>query len=310
MHVFYCDHFEVVLPDRHPFPMQKYRELRLALQAGGVLRPEELVPAEPAPLEAIRAVHDAGYVDAFLAGELDPKAQKRVGFPWSEAHVQRTLASVGGTLAAARIALEESARDGWSVSGNLAGGTHHAYRDYGSGYCVFNDIAVAATALLNEELVERVLVFDVDVHQGDGTAAIFADDPRVFTTSLHGARNFPLRKQTSDLDVELEDGTSDGPYLEAVERALSSSLERARPEIVFVQAGVDPLAADHLGRLAISEEGLQRRDEQILGVLRELHLPAVLTLGGGYSRPIAATVAAHVGTYRAAKAVLGAHAHR
>ena len=304
MHVFYCDHFEVVLPDRHPFPMQKYRELRLALLREGVLGPDELVPAERAPLEAIRAVHAPDYVDAFLAGRLEPAVQKRIGFPWSTSHVERTLASVGGTLAASRAALREG------LAGNLAGGTHHAYRAFGSGYCVFNDIAVAAAALLSEGLVERVLVFDVDVHQGDGTAALFADEPRVFTTSLHGARNFPLRKQQSDLDVELADGTADEAYLQAVHEALETSLERARPDVVFVQAGVDPLDADHLGRLSVTREGLYRRDELVLRRLRSVDLPAVLTLGGGYSRPIDATLQAHVGTYRAAKAVLGEAALR
>lgn len=297
MRVHYCDPFEVPLPDGHPFPMQKYRELRLALVREGVLRADELVLAEPAPLEAIRAVHDPAYVDAFLAGALEPEAQKRIGFPWSEGLVRRTLASAGGTLAAARAALEDG------LAGNLAGGTHHAHRGFGSGYCVFNDLAVAATALLAEGRVARVLVFDVDVHQGDGTAAIFRDDARVVTASVHGARNFPLRKETSDLDVELSDGTRDEEYLAAVERALERALALAAPDLVLVQAGVDPLEADRLGRLCVSAEGLAARDALVLGALRARGLPVALTLGGGYARPIELSVAAHVGTYRAAKAL-------
>ncbi len=297
MRVHYCDPFEVPLPDGHPFPMQKYRELRLALVREGVLRADELVLAEPAPLEAIRAVHDPAYANAFVAGALAEEAQKRIGFPWSEGLVRRTLASAGGTLAAARAALEDG------LAGNLAGGTHHAHRGFGSGYCVFNDLAVAATALLAEGRVARVLVFDVDVHQGDGTAAIFRGDARIVTASVHGARNFPLRKETSDLDVELPDGTRDAAYLAAVEQALERALALAAPDLVLVQAGVDPLEADRLGRLCVSAEGLAARDALVLGALRARGLPVALTLGGGYARPIELSVAAHVATYRAAKAL-------
>jgi acetoin utilization deacetylase AcuC-like enzyme len=184
----------------------------------------------------------------------------------------------------------------------LAGGTHHAHAAFGAGYCVFNDIAVASRALLDAGEVERVLVFDVDVHQGDGTAAIFAEESRVFTCSVHGARNFPARKAVSDLDVELADGTEDEAYLRGVAESLESALDRVRPDVVFVQAGVDPLVTDRLGRLAVSREGLYERDRLVLATLLP-QAPVVLTLGGGYARPIEDTIAAHVGTYRAVRAV-------
>ena len=191
------------------------------------------------------------------------------------------------------------------ISGSLAGGTHHAYRDFGSGYCVFNDLAVAARRLLDRGAVERVLVFDVDVHQGDGTAAIFEDDPRVFTCSIHGGRNFPSRKMTSDLDVPLPDATGDEEYLAAMSSALEESLDRARPDVVLYQGGVDVLAEDHLGRLSLSREGVLERDRVALGRFRGEGLPVALTLGGGYANPIEASVEAYAGTYRVAAELSG-----
>lgn len=297
MRVFFCDHFEVPLPPKHRFPMQKYRMLREALVARGVLPADAVVPAEQADVADLLAVHDGDYVRAFLDGRLEAKSVTRIGFPWSPDYVARSLASVGGTLMASDAALEDG------VAGNLAGGTHHAHRDFGSGYCAFNDLAVAAVRLLRAGRVARVLVFDTDVHQGDGTAAIFAGDERVFTTSVHGERNFPMRKQTSDLDVELPDGTTDEPFLDAVRAALDASLERARPDVVFVQAGVDALDVDRLGRLAVTADGLRRRDELVFGELRRRGLPTVVTIGGGYADPIEHTVDAHVETYRAAATI-------
>ncbi|MDJ0976595.1 MAG: histone deacetylase [Planctomycetota bacterium] len=298
MRVYYADHQRVELPAGHRFPMGKYARLRLELVAQGVLREDELIPAPAIERAAIERVHDAAYVEAFLTGRLDPKARQRIGFPWSQALVRRTLASAGGTCAASDAALEDG------VSGVLAGGTHHAFRDRGGGYCVFNDVAIAAVRLLDAGRVARVLAFDVDVHQGDGTAAIFQDDPRVFTVSVHGAKNFPLRKETSDLDVPLPDGTDDGPYLEAVEGAFEQALAAGSFDLAFVQAGVDPLVSDRLGRLAVSLEGLARRDSLVLGGLAARGVPAVLTLGGGYAEPIEESIQAHVGTYRAATEVL------
>lgn len=292
MRVHYCDHHEVPLPDGHRFPMGKYAQLRRALGREGVLSTHELHPAPLASVQELQLVHTPAYVEAFLEGRLDRRAISRIGFPYSEALVTRCLASVGGTVAAARAALEDGA------GGNLAGGTHHAFADQGAGYCVFNDIAVAARVLQREGLVERVLVVDVDVHQGDGTAAIFQGDDSVFTLSLHGARNFPLRKQQSDLDVPLPDGTGDEEYLAALGPALEEALRRSRPELVFYQGGVDALATDKLGRMSLSHAGLLARDELALGRLFELGLPVAVCLGGGYAEPIEDSVRAYLGTYR------------
>ncbi len=281
--------------------MAKYARVREALLERNLVGAHELARSEPGAdiVAAIRRVHEPAYVDAFLAGTLDERAQRRIGFPWSEALVRRTLASANGTLLAARAAL----RDG--IGGNLAGGTHHAHAAFGSGFCVFNDIAVAARALLDERRIARALVVDVDVHQGDGTAAIFAGEPAVFTLSLHGARNFPFRKERSDLDCELPDGSGDDAYLARLEEALAGGFAFG-PDIAFVQAGVDALAEDRLGRLALTLDGLYRRDRMILGEARRRGVPAVLTLGGGYAEPLDLTVEAHVGTYRAAAEVYAA----
>ena len=295
MHVFYADHQEVELPEGHRFPMGKYRRLRELLCERGILTADELQASGPAPLAAIRAVHAPRYVDGVLAGDLPREEIKRLGFPWSQALVRRSLASVGGTLSAARQAL----RDG--LSGNLAGGTHHAYRDFGSGFCVFNDLVITARALLDEGAVGRVLVFDVDVHQGDGTAAMCTNEPRVFTCSLHGAKNFPARKQQSDLDVPLPDGADDLLYLDQMDRALDTCLASGKFDLALVQGGVDGLESDRLGRLSLTQAGLAERDQRLLGRLRSEGLPIALTLGGGYGQPIETSLEAHLGTYRAAK---------
>jgi acetoin utilization deacetylase AcuC-like enzyme len=299
MRVFYTDHHVVELPPEHRFPMHKYAALRRRLVELDVLRADELLPAPAAPLEALLAVHDADYVHAFLSGTLERKALQRIGFPWSPSLVGRTLASAGGTLAAAHEALASG------FSGVLAGGTHHAHRAEGSGFCVFNDIAVAAVDLLGRGAVRRVLVVDLDVHQGDGTASIFEADERVFTFSMHGERNFPLRKQRSDLDVPLADGTGDEEFLELLRTNLAHAFERSRPQFVFYQGGVDPLKHDKLGRLGLSHEGLRERDRQVFESARKLGLPLAATLGGGYSDPIEPTLEAHVNTYRAARSVFG-----
>jgi acetoin utilization deacetylase AcuC-like enzyme len=290
---YFCDDREVLLPPGHRFPMGKYRRLRELLLETGLLRTEQLESAAEVEVERLEAVHDRDYVRAVLTGTLTPEAQRRLGFPWSPELLRRSLASVGGTVAATFAALEHG------QASNLAGGNHHAYRDFGSGYCVFNDLAVAALAALDGGRVRRVLIFDVDVHQGDGTAALFAEDARVFTCSLHGERNFPARKQRSDLDVPLPDGTGDGAYLEALERAWKTSLERSRPELLLIQGGVDALAQDRLGRLALSHAGLAERDRFLVAAARAAGLPQVWTLGGGYGEPIEATLEAHLGTYRA-----------
>lgn len=299
MRVYYCDHLEVELPAGHRFPMGKYRLLRHALVAQGVLAETELLPASAAAPEDLLRVHTPAYVGAFRAGTLTASEQRRLGFPWSPALVARTLHSVGGTILAGDAALEDG------FGGTLAGGTHHAFPDHGAGYCAFNDIAVAACRLLALDRVARVLIMDVDVHQGDGTAAIFAGDERVFTVSIHGARNFPFRKQRSSLDVELPDGTADDAYLEALERTLTEAFDRGQPDVLFLQAGVDVIAEDLLGRLSLSLAGLAERDRIILAEARARGVPVVLTLGGGYTRDVGVTVAAHVGTYRVARSTHG-----
>lgn len=277
--------------------MHKYGLLRERLSAEGLVGEANFVPAQAAPLEDIFAVHDADYVQGFLDGTLDRAVIQRIGFPWSEAMVMRSLGSVGSTLGAMEAAMERG------IAGSLAGGTHHAYRDFGSGYCVFNDLAIAARRLLDRGSVGRVLIFDVDVHQGDGTASIFADDPRVFTCSLHGAKNFPSRKQASDLDVPLPDGTGDDEYLAALDSALDEAMERSRPDVVFYQGGVDVLKADHLGRLDLTAEACYERDLRCLGRFRAAGLPVTLTLGGGYANPITSSIDAYTNTYRAAQQI-------
>ncbi|MCY3000353.1 MAG: histone deacetylase [Planctomycetota bacterium] len=300
MRVVYTDHFAVPLPPGHRFPMHKYAELRRKLVSEGVLGEGELFPARPAPVEALLAVHDERYVRGYLDGSLEPKELARIGFPWSPAMVARTLASAGGTLLAAEFALADG------FAGVLAGGTHHAGRAFGAGFCVFNDLAVAAVSLLERAAARRVLVVDLDVHQGDGTAEIFAGDERVFTFSMHGERNFPLRKQVSDLDVPLRDGTGDDEYLALLEEHLPRAIERARPDFVLYQGGVDPLEHDRLGRLKLTLAGLAERDRRVFQRFRELGLPLVTTLGGGYSDPIGPTLEAHANTYRVAREVFGA----
>jgi len=279
--------------------MPKYRLLRERLVAEGVLGAQELEESEVIDRPSLLLAHTPEYLDAVFSGTLSEPEQRRLGFSWSEALVARSRASVFGTVAAARAAL----RDG--LAGNLAGGTHHAHADRGTGFCVFNDIAVAARTLQREGLIDRALVVDLDVHQGDGTAAIFAGDESVFTFSMHGARNFPFHKQRSSLDVELADGCGDSEYIATLEEHLPAVLDRARPDVLFFQAGVDPLEHDLLGRLKLTEAGLQLRDRIVASASRDRGIPLVLTLGGGYARPIALSVDAHLGTWREARSAFG-----
>ena len=279
--------------------MGKYRLLRESLLASGVLQADELAPAELVDVEALLHVHTPRWVWAVLEARLSEAEERRLGFPWSPELVARSRASVGGTCAAAARALVEG------IGGNLAGGTHHAFPDHGEGYCVFNDIAVSIRVLQAEGSIRRALVVDLDVHQGNGTAAVFAGDPEVFTFSIHGEHNFPFRKQRSSLDIGLPDGSGDDVYLDVLTRHLPRVLEAARPDIVHYQAGVDPLAEDTLGRLSLTHAGLEARDTFVLEAMRRSGVPVVVTLGGGYARPLEATVRAHIGTYRAARTVWG-----
>ena len=302
MKLYYADHFVLPLPDGHRFPMEKYALLRARLRASGLFADDDFrVPDAASDTEILRA-HDAGYLRRVAGGTLDTAEVRRIGFPWTEAMVERSRRSAGATLAACRSAL---AREGGSAcAANLAGGTHHAHRDFGSGFCVFNDAAVAALAMRAEGRAGRIAIVDCDVHQGDGTATILADTPEVFTCSLHGAKNFPFRKQDSDLDVELADDTGDETYLTALDAALETVFTRARPELVIYLAGADPYAGDRLGRLALSIDGLRRRDERVLGLCRAADVPVAVAMAGGYAQPIDDTVTIHFNTICTAARVM------
>jgi acetoin utilization deacetylase AcuC-like enzyme len=288
--LYYCDDHVIPLPPGHKFPARKYRLLRELLAADGRFRFE---PAPFADLQSIALAHDEEYIRRFLDGTIEPRIMRRIGFPWSPELVRRTLASVGGTVCATDDALA------LGLGGNLAGGTHHATRSEGAGFCVFNDIAIAIRGLFANRRIARAAVIDLDVHQGDGTALLFEVEPRVLTLSLHGANNFPFRKQRSRIDVELPDGVGDAEYLSALEQVLPRVFDFA-PEIVFYQSGVDTLASDRLGRLAMTPDGLRRRDEMVLQCCRSRRIPVVITLGGGYSEPISLTAQAHATTFRVA----------
>jgi len=295
MKAFYSDTFVLPLPDNHRFPMAKYSRLRARLVEEGVLEVSDLAVPEPIDWDALRLVHEASYVEAVAQGTLSHAAQRRIGFPWSPEMVERARRSVGATLAAARTAL-----NGEGIAANLAGGTHHAFSDHGEGYCVFNDVAVTSRVLLREAAISRAAVIDCDVHQGNGTAAIFTRDPAIFTCSLHGARNFPFRKETSDLDVTFEDGTGDDEYLAALDEHLPGVLDGHAPELVFYLAGADPYEGDRLGRLRLTIEGLRERDRRVFQACRARDLPVVLTMSGGYAPDVDAIVTIHLNTIREA----------
>ena len=293
MLAFHSDAFVLPLPAGHTFPMSKYRLLREAVEA--TLPGVRLSEAEPATDGMLALAHEPSWIDAVAGGTLSAAQQREIGFPWSPKMVERSRRSVGATIMAARAAL----LGGEGVAANLAGGTHHAYAWKGSGYCVFNDVAVAARLMQAEwhrhtRQLLRVAVIDLDVHQGNGTASIFRDDPTVFTLSLHGAKNFPFRKETSDLDVELPDGCTDEPYLSALDEALAQLWQRtaeAPPGLVFYLAGADPHEDDRLGRLKLTAAGLAERDRRVLEAVRQRGIPVALSMAGGYGREIGTTVA-------------------
>ncbi|MDG3003661.1 histone deacetylase family protein [Paludisphaera mucosa] len=305
MDVFYTDQFVLPLPATHSFPAAKYALLRRRLIDDGIIPPEWLrVPDRATPEEIVR-VHDPAYLARVVEGRLSEREVRELGLPWSPELVERSLRSCGATVAAARSVLAEVSRcdarpDGLCVAMNLAGGTHHAFRDHGAGYCVFNDAAVAARAMQAEGRCRKIVVIDCDVHQGDGTAAIFADDPDVYTFSIHGARNYPLRKQRSRLDVGLDDGTGDEAYLAALEPALGTAIEESEAELAIYLAGSDPFAGDRLGRMKLSREGLAARDRMVFEACREAGLPVATAMAGGYARDVNDTVAIQAETVRIA----------
>jgi acetoin utilization deacetylase AcuC-like enzyme len=273
--------------------MAKYSGLREKLLSAGIVAPADLHEAPQASWDDVRLVHTVPYVQAIEHGTLSREIQRGIGFPWSPQMVERARRSVGATLAATRAALSDG------CSANLAGGTHHAFADRGEGFCVFNDVAVAARVARRDGAVRRIAVIDCDVHQGNGTAHIFREDADVFTFSMHGAKNYPFRKETSDMDVALEDGTGDEPYLAQLAHCLDVVLERHRPELVFYLAGADPYEGDRLGRLKLTIDGLRRRDEHVLRACRTADLPVVVTMSGGYASNVDDIVTIHANTIRA-----------
>jgi acetoin utilization deacetylase AcuC-like enzyme len=308
MKVFHADQFVLPLPPGHSFPMGKYRLLREAVHEH--LPGLQVMPAEPASDGELALAHEPAWISAVAEGTTSPAQQREIGFPWSPAMVERARRSVGATIGAARTALFGSQGVGEGVSANLAGGTHHAYAHKGSGYCVFNDVAVAARLMQAEmhrrrRRLLRVWVIDLDVHQGNGTAAIFRDDPTVFTLSLHGQKNFPFRKEASDLDVELPDGCGDHDYLLALDRALDEAWARqadAPPALAFYLAGADPHENDRLGRLKLTLDGLAERDRRVFQRLVRLRVPVAVSMAGGYNRDLPTTVAIHRRTLELAAA--------
>lgn len=298
MKAFYSDHFAFHLPAGHRFPDAKYTLLRQRV-ATDLASSVQLCEAPAASDEELLRVHTPTYLTRVIHGQLNPAEVRRLGLPWSPELVERSRRSTGATIAACRAALEEG------IAVNLAGGTHHAFADRGEGFCVFNDSAVAARALQAEGRAHRVLIVDCDVHQGNGTAAIFAGDPTVFTFSIHGANNYPFEKEVSDLDVELPDGADDDAYLDALAAGLERALAQARADFVLYLAGADPFVGDRLGRLALSKEGLAARDRLVLERCQAAGLPTAVTMAGGYACAIEDTVAIHLQTVRLAATLAG-----
>jgi acetoin utilization deacetylase AcuC-like enzyme len=292
--IFHCDKFTFPLPAGHRFPLQKHVLLREAVATARLVSPEDLVVPDPASDRQILRAHDRDYLRRVQQGELSPKEIRRIGLPWSPELVERARRSVGGTIEACRAAKT----DGIAV--NLSGGTHHAFRDHGQGYCLFNDIVIAARELQSEGVAARVVVLDCDVHQGNGTAALARDDPSIFTFSIHSESNFPLHKVPSDLDIGLADGTRDADYLEALEAGVCRALELADADLAVYLAGADPHKDDLLGHLALSKDGLAERDYLVLDLCLGAGLPVATVMGGGYGRRVRDTVDVHLKTVRIA----------
>jgi len=294
LHCWTSARYTLPLPAGHRFPIAKYALLRDAVVASGIVTPSAVHEPERASRGALRLVHTERYVDDLVAGTLSPAEQRRIGLPWSEALVERSFRAVGGTCEAAAASLEHG------VTMNLAGGTHHAFPDRGEGFCVFNDAAVAIRVLQRAGRIRRAAIIDLDVHQGNGTHAIFDGDATVFTFSMHGGRNYPFNKVAGSLDVDLVDGTGDEIYLDTLARVLPGVLSASAPDLIIYLAGADPHEGDRLGRLCLTFDGLARRDAMVLEACREVGIPVTITIAGGYGRDIADTVQAHVNTARVA----------
>jgi acetoin utilization deacetylase AcuC-like enzyme len=296
MRVCYTPRYYADIGEGHVFPIRKFELVRDRLLAEGTLAPAEVYEPREAPVADVLLVHTDDYVTRLRAGSLTPREVRRLGLPWSKALVRRSFLATAGTCAAARFALEGG------VGANLAGGTHHAFPDHGEGFCVLNDVAVAVRVLQRDGRARRFAVVDLDVHQGNGTAHIFEGDESVFTFSMHGAKNYPLFKLRSSLDVELADGTADDEYLDALVRHLPKVFEH-RPDLVFYLGGADPYVGDKLGRLALTFAGLRERDETVLRECRRRGVPVATVMSGGYAANVEDTVEIHCNTVRAAKAI-------
>jgi len=294
LHAWSSAKYSFPLPEGHRFPIAKYALLRDRVIADGIVDPEHLHDPAAISRADLLLVHTADYVDRFTSGRLSPDEERRLGFPWSPALVERSYRAAGGTLEAATFATEHG------IAMNLAGGTHHAFPSHGEGFCVFNDTAIAIRALQRDRRIRRALVVDLDVHQGNGTHAVFAGDESVFTFSMHGGKNYPYHKVAGCLDVELSDGTGDEAYLELLSRSLPDAIAASRADLVVYLAGADPHESDRLGRLALTFDGLARRDAIVLQQTREVGLPVVVTIAGGYGRDIEDTVRIHARTARIA----------
>jgi acetoin utilization deacetylase AcuC-like enzyme len=290
MQIFYCDHFVLPLPAGHRFPMEKYALLRERVASAGVESASNLREPEAATDADLISVHDPAYVASVVEGTLSSQEIRRIGFPWSPALVERSRRSVGGTVSAARAAGASG------VAANLSGGTHHAFAHRGEGFCVFNDVAVAARLMQKEGRARKVVVLDLDVHQGNGTAAIFRGDPSVFTLSIHGADNYPFRKESGDLDLELPDGTGDDGYLDATAKALQATVGEDRFDLAFYLAGADPYEGDRLGRLAVTKNGLRERDRMVFEACSGEGVPVAVVMGGGYASRVEDAVDIHFNT--------------
>ena len=313
LHAWSSARYVIPLPAGHRFPIAKYTLLRDRVVADGLIPVERLHEPERIAIDALTLVHTPRYVASVSDGTLDEDERRRIGFPWSPALVERSLRAVGGTTEAAAAALDHG------IAVNLAGGTHHAFPDHGEGFCVFNDVAVAIRSLQRKRRIDRAAIIDLDVHQGNGTHAVFASDPTVFTFSMHGRRNYPFhpaapdaapragelhpygRRIAGDLDIDLPDGTTDEPYLEALAAALPRVLGDARADLVVYLAGADPHEGDRLGRMRLSFAGLERRDAMVIEACRDVGIPVAITIAGGYGRDIDDTVQVHVNTVRVAR---------
>lgn len=297
LNIAYHPIYQLPLPEGHRFPMEKYDLLPKQLLYEGTCEKEDFFAPEKIPNAIIESVHDSKYLDRLLNLALDPKEVRKIGFPLSQQLIDREIIIAGGTVEGAKRALTDG------IAMNIAGGTHHAFSAWGEAFCLLNDQAIAAQFLIDQQLVNRVLIVDLDVHQGNGTAEIFKNNPAVFTFSMHGAKNYPFHKEESDYDLAMEDGTNDTTYLNTLKSALPHLLEKVKPDFIFYLCGVDVVATDKLGRLGMSIAGCKARDAFVLESCKSLDIPVQCSMGGGYSKDIKIILEAHANTFRIAKEI-------